>query len=96
MSMVISRYLLKAQYNKFQYIGAGIVAGGIATVLGPSLADGGDPVWAIVMMLSTVPMTLSSVYKEIALGETELDPIFLNGWIAVFQMLFSIGTVISK
>ena len=35
-------------------------------------------------------MALSSVYKEIALGETELDPIFLNGWIAVFQLLFSL------
>ena len=32
----------------------------------------------------------SSVYKEIALGETELDPIFLNGWVAVFQFLFSL------
>ena len=29
-------------------------------------------------------------YKERALGETELDPIYLNGWIAVFQFLFSI------
>ena len=42
------------------------------------------------MILSTIPMALSSVYKEIALGETELDPIFLNGWVAVFQFLFSI------
>jgi drug/metabolite transporter (DMT)-like permease len=90
--MVISKYLLKAQYNKFQYFGALIVAVGIAIVLGPSLADGGaDPVWSIVMMLSTIPNTLSSVYKEMALGETELDPIYLNGWVAVFQLMFSLG-----
>ena len=42
--------------------------------------------WALVMIFSCVPMTLSSVYKEKALGETELDPIYLNGWIAVFQV----------
>jgi CRT-like, chloroquine-resistance transporter-like len=35
-------------------------------------------------------MALSSVYKEIALGEAELDPIYLNGWVAVFQFAISI------
>lgn len=39
-------------------------------------------------------MCLSSVYKEIALGETELDPVYLNAWIAVFQFLFSIPLAI--
>lgn len=89
-SMVISRYLLKATYNIFQFMGAVIVAGGILVVLAPSLSGGSSPLWACVMILSTIPMTLSSVYKEIALGETELDPIYLNGWIAVFQLLFSL------
>merc|ERR1711871_571139 len=90
MSMIISRYLLKVQYNKFQYIGAIVVAGGIAVVLGPSMTGDDSPLWAMMMILSTVPMALSSVYKEIALGETELDPIYLNGWVAVFQFLFSL------
>ena len=40
MSMIISRYSLKVQYNKFQYIGAVVVAGGIAIVLGPSMSGG--------------------------------------------------------
>ena len=40
MSMIISRYLLKVQYNKFQYIGAVVVASGIAIVLGPSMSGG--------------------------------------------------------
>ncbi|GMI00063.1 hypothetical protein TrVE_jg3166 [Triparma verrucosa] len=47
-------------------------------------------IWAGVMVVSCVPMTLSSIYKEKALGDTELDPVFLNGWIAVFQFAFSI------
>lgn len=47
-------------------------------------------IWSLVMILSCVPMTLSSVYKEVALGEEDLDPIYLNGWIALFQFAFSI------
>ena len=48
-------------------------------------------IWSLVMVLSCVPMTLSSIYKEIALGgETDLDPILLNGYIAFFQFLCSV------
>lgn len=73
--MVISKYLINAQYNRYQYIGAVIVAGGIIVVLAPTISGGGSIIWALVMMVSCVPMTLSSVYKEISLGETELDPV---------------------
>jgi drug/metabolite transporter (DMT)-like permease len=89
-SMLISKYLIHAKYNKYQYAGALIVAGGILIVLGPSLTGGGNAIWAMVLILSTIPMALSSVYKEIALGETELDAMYLNGWVAVFQFLFSV------
>jgi len=48
-------------------------------------------IWSAILILSCIPGTLSSIYKEKALGsETSLDPVFLNGWIAVFQFLFSI------
>ena len=50
--------------------------------------------WSIVMILSCVPMTLSSVYKEMVLGKTGFDPIYLNGWIAFWQFLFSIPIAI--
>ena len=87
--MVLCKFILGATYNRFQYTGALIVAAGIATVLVPSMTTGGDIQWCIVLILACVPMTLSSVYKEIALGETELDPMYLNGWIAVFQLIFA-------
>jgi len=96
-SMVISSYLLKAKYQLGQYVGAVIVAIGIIVVLVPTWQGGsGDQliIWSIVLIASTIPMCLSSVYKEIALGERELDPIFLNGWIAIFQFLFSIPLAI--
>lgn len=34
-------------------------------------------------------MTLSSVYKEMKLGDIEIDPIFLNVWVCVYQVIFS-------
>jgi hypothetical protein len=89
-SMVISKYMINAQYNTYQYVGAAIVAVGIVVVLAPTISGGGSIVWAMVMMVSCVPMTLSSVYKvstprclllsptplqEISLGETELDAV---------------------
>jgi drug/metabolite transporter (DMT)-like permease len=47
--------------------------------------------WSFVVIASCIPMTLSTIYKEIVLGDgTELDPIFLNGWIAIFQLFFSV------
>lgn len=89
-SMVISKYLINAKYNLYQYLGAVVVAVGIVVVLAPTISGGGSIIWALVMMVSCVPMTLSSVYKEISLGETELDPMYLNGMIAVFQLGFSL------
>jgi len=140
-SMILSKNMLNATYQPYQYVGAVVVAMGIIVVLAPSLNDSGSEtcqaydedkfcsiceditdadtcgaqldgdttichwdtakssstqllIWAGVMVVSCVPMTLSSIYKEKALGDTELDPVFLNGWIAVFQFLFSIPLAI--
>lgn len=46
--------------------------------------------WLLVMIISCIPMCLSSVYKEKALGETEIDVVYLNGWVAIFQFLIAI------
>lgn len=47
-------------------------------------------VWSVTIILSCIPMALSSVYKEMALGEHDVDVVFLNGWIAVFQVILSL------
>jgi uncharacterized membrane protein len=46
--------------------------------------------WIFVMVVSCIPMCLSSVYKEKALGETEIDVVYLNGWVAIFQFFVAI------
>lgn len=49
-----------------------------------------EMIWLLVMVVSCVPMVLSSVYKEKALGETDIDVIYLNYWVSVFQFLIAI------
>ena len=48
-------------------------------------------IWSVVTILACIPMTLSSIYKEMALSDsqTNIDPIFLNGWVAFYQLMFS-------
>ncbi|CAN0197416.1 unnamed protein product, partial [Discosporangium mesarthrocarpum] len=85
------------------YIGAAVVICGIIITLIPTFAGGssgasagdeGDAstqiIWSIVQVLSCIPMCLSSVYKEKALGDDDMDVIYLNGWVAVFQFLASL------
>lgn len=50
-------------------------------------------VWSIVLVVSCVPMVLSSVYKQVAL-QVQLDPILVNGWVAVFQFLCGLLMVV--
>ena len=103
-SMAISKYALQAQYTFSQYLGATVVLFGIFIVLipnftSPSSSDSStnsseanyeELLWILVLVLSCIPMCLSSVYKEKALGETEIDVVYLNGWVAVYQFLFAL------
>lgn len=50
-------------------------------------------VWSLVMVASCIPMVLSSVYKQVAL-QVQLDPILVNCFVAVFQLLCGIPLAI--
>lgn len=94
----------KAQYVGASIVLFGIVVVLIPNFLSPD-ANAVDPsavsdapvpdsttqlIWLLVLIVSCVPMCLSSVYKEKALGETEIDIVYLNGWVAIFQFLIAI------
>ncbi|KAG7352052.1 CRT-like, chloroquine-resistance transporter-like protein [Nitzschia inconspicua] len=49
--------------------------------------------WSIVMLISCVPSVMSTVYKQVAL-QTPLDPILVNGWVALFQFLCGMFLVV--
>lgn len=104
-SMAISRPLVKAKYSIQHYLGATIVVAGLVVVLVPQFTGGssGNPngesnlqiaIWCMVLILSCIPMTLSSVYKEKSLGETEIDVVYLNGWVAIYQFIVTVLLVV--
>lgn len=47
-------------------------------------------VWSLLLLASAIPMTLSAMYKQVALDVAQLDPVYLNGWISIFQFLFAL------
>lgn len=100
LSMAITKMFIPVKYKMSQYFGAIVVVAGLLVVLWPSFekpdSSSGNNVilWSVVMVLSCVPMCLSSVYKEKALGETEIDAVYLNGWVAFFQFLASFPLLI--
>jgi len=104
-SMAISRPLVKAKYSIQHYLGASIVVIGLVVVLVPQFVGNSSSnangesnlqiaIWCMVLILSCIPMTLSSVYKEKSLGETEIDVVYLNGWVAVYQFIVTILLVV--
>jgi hypothetical protein len=98
-TMAMSRLTLSAQYTRAQYAGAAVVIVGIGVILLPSFAPGmgGDDdcgsaqcspiLWSGVLVVSCVPMCMSTVYKERALAKIDCDPVYLNGWVALWQFL---------
>jgi len=102
-SMIVSSLTLGSKYTMAQYIGASVVMSGIVVVLipnfmghaqvdasGTAVDSNGQLIWIVVMVISCIPMCLSSVYKEKALGEMDVDCTYLNGWVAIFQFLIAI------
>lgn len=99
MSMLISRYFLKTTYSRLQYLGAVFVILGLVVVIAPSFSDmsgaGKDTaIFSFVLIASCIPMTLSSVYKELNLGDADIDPIYFNLMIAFYQLLFGLPLLV--
>jgi drug/metabolite transporter (DMT)-like permease len=49
--------------------------------------------WSAVMLVSCVPIVMSTVYKQVAL-QAPLDPILVNGWVSLFQFLCGLFLVV--
>lgn len=47
--------------------------------------------WSVVMILSCIPLTLSTIYKEMMLSSEDkgVDAIYLNGWVVLFQTIYA-------
>lgn len=98
--------MLGAKYGWHNFLGAMVVVFGLLVVVVPRLIAGGITdgshgestgtvlLWMGVLVLSCVPAVFSNVYKEKALGEADIDVVYLNGWVAIYQFLFGIAVCI--
>ena len=61
---------------------------------GASTDQGTGMIWSLAVILSCIPMTLSSLYKEITLSKVEVEPLYMNGWTAFFQLPYSLAIAV--
>ncbi|KAL3938982.1 MAG: hypothetical protein SGBAC_006218 [Bacillariaceae sp.] len=59
-----------------------------------STEQGTGMIWSLAVILSCIPMTLSSLYKEITVSKVEVEPLYMNGWTAFFQFPYSLGLAV--
>jgi hypothetical protein len=50
--------------------------------------------WSMRPATAALTACRRSVYKEIALGDTDVDAVYMNGWIAIFQFIASFPLLI--
>eukprot|EP00455_Lapot_gusevi_P035260 TRINITY_DN3903_c0_g1_i1.p1 TRINITY_DN3903_c0_g1~~TRINITY_DN3903_c0_g1_i1.p1 ORF type:complete len:449 (-),score=155.54 TRINITY_DN3903_c0_g1_i1:314-1660(-) len=93
-TMILSYLLLKERYKKLQMIGACIILGGVAFVLVPDFLNKSskddtqnDPIFNIIFLMSVVPQALSSIYKQLAFNDVDLEVNYLQYWVALWQLL---------
>jgi drug/metabolite transporter (DMT)-like permease len=93
-TMALSMAFLGTRYLRSQHMGAILILLGVGVVLIPLLAQNGNDAnsdtFNVIYLLSTVPQAFSSIYKEIAFGDYELDVNFLQAWVALFQFVIGI------
>ena len=99
-SMLVTKLWLKTKYKAYHYIGATTVIVGLIVVLlpqflNPDSNDGGSSastqlIWCSILVASCFPMAISAVYKEKTLAAYNMNGLYLNGWISVFQLFFTL------
>lgn len=84
--MVLSVVVLGAKYSRTQYVGAATILAGVGIVMIPqfmgsatsrSTADN-QPLFNMIFLCANIPMALSSVYKEVAFKNDDIDVNYLQ------------------
>ncbi|CEM02178.1 unnamed protein product [Vitrella brassicaformis CCMP3155] len=85
---------LSIRYHWMQYMGSTVIIAGVLISKLPSFMAAPDPgapkdqfFFNLLFFLASVPTALSSVYKEVAFRDVDLDVNLLQYWVAAFQLL---------
>jgi drug/metabolite transporter (DMT)-like permease len=89
-TMFISFIFLKERYSLLEYVSAFVLLVGAFVSFLPSLfelQEKGVPILQLVWVVSTIPVSISSVYKEYCLKNKFVNVFYLQAWITLFQLL---------
>ena len=95
-TMLLSRSFLHSRYKATQYLGAMLIVAGSLIAALPNAASGGGEaggssttLWygPLILVIATVPNSLSNVYKELNFKHDGLDVFFLTTNVSVYQVL---------
>ena len=94
-SMIITKIWLQTKYKWYHYGGAAVVLTGLVIALIPSLTNVDNDnqvqlIWSAVLVASCIPQGISAVYKEKIIAEHNMNGLYLNACISVFQLLFTL------
>lgn len=97
-TMIMAYFILGTRYRISQVFGALVIMIGVVVVILPKFlypstdptesTTPDKPIFNIIFLLSVLPMAFSTIYKEIAFNDIELDVNYLQYWVAVWQFLF--------
>jgi len=95
-TMILSYFILKSRYKHLQYVGALIIMIGVFVVLLPTFISPAtsnqddEPIFNIIFLMYVIPQGMSSVYKEVAFKDADIDVNYLQAWVALWQGIFVI------
>eukprot|EP00735_Rhodelphis_limneticus_P015197 TRINITY_DN937_c0_g1::TRINITY_DN937_c0_g1_i1::g.16154::m.16154 TRINITY_DN937_c0_g1::TRINITY_DN937_c0_g1_i1::g.16154 ORF type:complete len:425 (-),score=113.75,sp/Q9GSB0/CRTP1_DICDI/37.16/2e-73,CRT-like/PF08627.5/8.9e-14,CRT-like/PF08627.5/8.3e+03,DUF914/PF06027.7/5.3e-07,DUF914/PF06027.7/11,EamA/PF00892.15/2.9e+02,EamA/PF00892.15/2.7e-05,EamA/PF00892.15/4.2e+03,EamA/PF00892.15/4.3e+03,EmrE/PF13536.1/5.1e+03,EmrE/PF13536.1/3e-05,EmrE/PF13536.1/2.9e+03,EmrE/PF13536.1/4.1e+02,UAA/PF08449.6/31,UAA/P len=96
-TMLMSIAFLKQSYRPAQYLGALLIICGVGVDFYPKAVGEDDSdteetsfFWAFLFFAANIPSALSSVYKEIAFTDSDLNIYYLQFWVAVWQLAFGL------
>ncbi|XP_049851611.1 crt homolog 1-like [Schistocerca gregaria] len=97
---VISTYIgtrLELRYRWTHVFGAVLIFGTVVGSILPIVLKGGgqgiNPSYTVMFIVSVIPLALSSVYKELAFKDINLDIYLVSAWVSTFQLLLGFLTL---
>jgi drug/metabolite transporter (DMT)-like permease len=98
---LLTKYVtLGTTFSAEQIGGASMIVLGAAVSMGDSLTkattqavetDAPDnSFWYLLFLMSTLPAAASGVYKELAMGDQDVEENYLNAWVTAFQCIFTL------
>ena len=99
-TMVLAYFWAQERFTRYQVLGSTVILVGVAAAMMPSFFPSGaaaaaasedrsnSPFYVVLFVLNNLPSAVSSVYKEVAFNDVEMDVNFLQAWVALWQLLF--------